>query len=114
MGIKPTLSDDATSSALSLMAGNSDVLLMQGMQIYPTLQTMLHGPHQDIFGPKVKGAQMRLLQPMPLWMVTSLKTPASEAEKLTAALENFKRTPAYQAIVKKYQARQMAAKALLR
>lgn len=90
---------------LKLMTDRLDVLVCQGMEVYPAVQSVLNGPMNDAVRHRIPDLRGTSIADLPLWFVTSLKTSASDAQLLRDAVEDFKRTPEYGLIVKKYEAR---------
>jgi len=105
MGIAVDASPASDDNFMKLVTGKADVLLMQGMAVYPALQSLRQGPHQVLFSQWIPTFQLTPVMAIPLWVVTSLATPPAEAQKIADALDRFKTTAQYRAIVKKYQAR---------
>jgi hypothetical protein len=90
---------------LKLMTDRLDVLVCQGMEVYPAVQSVLDGPMKDAVRRRVPDLRRTSMADLPLWFVTSLKTSANDARLLKDAIEEFKRTPEYGIIVDKYEAR---------
>ncbi len=86
---------------LKLFHDRVDVALLQGMVLYPAVQAMLQDRYGEGFRARVKDLRRTQIMDIPLWIVTSRKTPEAEAKKLRDALEYFKQTPEYRAIIKK-------------
>ena len=96
---------DMDENLMKLILGKVDVLLTQGIMIHPAVQDMLHGPHQKHLGRWVERLRATPLMDLPEWVVVSRATSAADAQRIKAALENFKRTPTYRDIIAKYEAR---------
>ncbi|SFN52824.1 ABC-type amino acid transport substrate-binding protein [Formivibrio citricus] len=95
---------DTDRNFMKLLSGRVDVLLTQRMEADPAIKAMLNGRYKDEFLPHIGELQRTTIADLPLWFVTSRQTPEADAQRLQEALERFKRTPEYRAIIRKYEA----------
>jgi ABC-type amino acid transport substrate-binding protein len=105
MDVPVVATPDLDKSFMMLMLGRLDVLLMQGMEAYPALQPILSGKDADQYRPLAKDLRRTAVVDIPLWVVTSNKTSEADAQTMKDALEKFKDTVEYKAIVEKYEGR---------
>jgi hypothetical protein len=101
-GVEVDASPDLKRNLAKLLKGRLDVLLLQGMLASPAFEALMQSPRPDPLLPRL---QRTVLMEVPIWVVVSRKTPEADAERLKNALESFKRTAEYRAIVKKYESR---------
>lgn len=90
---------------LKLFAERLDVVVLQGMEVYPALQAAKERSTVDLSAGTSRLARTALVD-LPLWVVTSKLTPEGDAHRLKVALEKFKLTLEYKAIVKRYEDKQ--------
>lgn len=103
LGVRVDASPDTDKNFMKLISGRVDVVVVQRLEVAPALQAMSNGRYKDDFQPFLQNLRQTPILDVPLWMVTSLKTPESDAQRLQDALENFKRTQRYRALIKKYE-----------
>lgn len=105
MGAVVDATPDTDKNFMKLMSGRVDVVLTQRMEADPAIRAMLQGRYRDDFLPLVGQLQRSTLADIPLWVVASPKTPEVEARSVQEALERFKHTPEYRALIRKYESR---------
>lgn len=105
MGVAVDATPDLDKSFLKLLSGRLDVLLLQGMEVYPALDTLLNSKYGAEYRPKIQDLRRTPILDTELWVVTSLLTPDADAQLLKDALEKFKLSEEYRAIVRKYEAK---------
>jgi len=104
-GVDLQATADLDKSFMKLLLGRVDVVILQGMEVYPALQGILKGADANQYRSKMADLKRTALVELPLWVATSKKTSEADERKMREALENFKKTPEYQAIVQKYESR---------
>lgn len=105
MGMSVDASPDMERNFMKLFSGRVDVILLQGMYVDSAIQTMLSSRYGDEFSPRVRDLRRVAIMEVPLWMVTSRKTPDADAQRLRGAIGRFKKTADYREIIRKYEAR---------
>lgn len=105
MGVTVDASPDMEKNLMKLFSGRIDVLLLQGMYIDSAIRIMLDSRYGDDFRPMIGDLRRTAVMDVPLWMVTSRKTPEADVRRLRGVVERFKRTPDYREIIRKYEAR---------
>jgi polar amino acid transport system substrate-binding protein len=91
-------------SFMMLLVGRLDVVVLQGMESYPAIRAV-EMQRKEYFNSRLSDLRRTSIADLPLWFVTSKKTPEADAKRLQDALERFKKTPEYTAIIKKYEGR---------
>ncbi len=104
-GVDLQTTADIDKSFMKLLLGRIDVVILQGMEVYPALQGILKGADANQYRSKMGDLKRTALVELPLWVATSKKTSEADEHKMREALESFKKTPEYQAIVQKYESR---------
>lgn len=86
-----------------------DAVLSQGFMAKAGLQcATLRAPKQSPLPQLLAGIrQTGKVQPLPLWLATSLKTPEADVLRLRHALESFRTTASYKLILKRYLSNQV-------
>jgi hypothetical protein len=85
-----------------LLLDRLDVVIVQGMEAYPAIEAV-EAQREAVFNSRIPDLRRTSIAALPLWFVTSKKTPAADAKRLQEALERFKNTADYMAIIKKYE-----------
>jgi len=85
-----------------LLLDRLDVIVVQGMEAYPAIES-IKSQRLDIFNSRLQDLRRTSIGELPLWFVTSKKTPEADAKRLQDALEQFKKTLKYRVIIKKYE-----------
>ncbi|TDR82958.1 transporter substrate-binding domain-containing protein [Paludibacterium purpuratum] len=103
-GIAVVEAVDTDTSFSQLSAGMIDVLLVQKFALRPALDSLSYGAHAELLSGLLPRLHATLLpDDIQQWMVASLTTPAEEGQKLRAAIESFRNTEQYKAILTKYE-----------
>jgi hypothetical protein len=80
------------------------------MEAYPAIESV-KSLRSDSFDSRLPDLRRTSIAELPLWSVTSNKTPEADAKRLQDALEQFKKTPEYRAIIKKYEGKLITVQA---
>ena len=103
-GITPYEASDTDTSFSQLASGRIDVLLVQKLALRAALQSLARGEHSKYLAPLIPQLHYSLLDDeIPQWLVVSRTTPDDDAQRLRQAVESFRQSGQYRAIVAKYQ-----------
>jgi polar amino acid transport system substrate-binding protein len=87
-----------------LLLDRLDVVVVQGMEAFPAIGAV-EAQREEVFNSRLPDLRRTSIAVLPLWFVTSKKTPEADARRLQEALERFKKTLEYTAIIRKYEGR---------
>jgi ABC-type amino acid transport substrate-binding protein len=103
MGVEVDVTPDLNKSFLKLLEGRLDVLLIQGMEVYPALEDIVNSQYGEEHRSRIRALRRVAIMDIPLWVVTSKLTPEADVQTLNHALQSFKQTSEYLAIIRKYE-----------
>jgi hypothetical protein len=104
IGISPDEAIDTDTSFSQLASGKIDVLLVQKLAVRPALQSLAHGEHSKYLAPLIPQLHYSLLgDEIPQWLVVSRLTSDDDARRLRLAMDAFRQSAQYRAIITKYQ-----------
>lgn len=106
MDVSPEAVVDIERNFMKLFIGRLDVVLQQGMEVPPAIMAV-ESLHRAEFSSRIADLRRSPISTLPLWVVTSKKTPTADVVRLRAALDSFKQCVEYKAIVKKYEDRNL-------
>ena len=104
-GIQVNEAVDTDTSFSQLASGEINVLLIQKFALRPAIEALRKGPHARLLSPMIPQLRYTLLpDDVQQWLVTSRATPAADAQRLGEAMNNFRKSGKYHALIIKYEA----------